>query len=62
VEAVMTARAARFRQSDITRAAAGMMKAGVREYRIEIDPNGKMVIVASPTAALAGGNSWDDVK
>lgn len=52
----------RFKQSDITRAAKGLTGAGIHEFRIEIDPNGKIVILAGPQAArTAQGSSWDDL-
>jgi hypothetical protein len=55
--------AARFTQSDMKRAVKGVEEAGVRVGRIEIDPNGKIVIFPIGTAPKPadGGNSWDDV-
>lgn len=55
----MTARAA-FKQSDVTRALKGMEAAGYRAARVEIDPNGKIVVIAeSPAANDDGPSDWD---
>jgi len=51
----------RFKQADIKRAAKGLSDAGVHDFRIEIDPNGKMVILAGSGANKAVGSSWDDI-
>ena len=54
--------AARFTQTDLTRAVKGVKEAGVSVGRIEIDPNGKIVIYPIGTAPKpTAGNSWDDV-
>ncbi len=59
--AVVT-RAAAFKQSDVTRALKGARAGGLAVSRVEIDPNGKIVMLAATTARAAGdGNSWDDV-
>ena len=42
----MTVRACTFRQRDMTRAIRAARAAGVEIARIEIDPNGRIVIVA----------------
>lgn len=55
------ARAVRFKQSDVTRAINGCKKAGVRVGRVEIDANGKIVILSESVAPAAAANSWDDV-
>lgn len=52
----------RFTQTDLKRAVKGVEEAGVRVGRIEIDPNGKIVIYPIGTAPKpTGGSSWDDV-
>lgn len=52
---------ARFTQADLTRAFKAAEAAGVR-VRIEIEPNGKIVIVSeSPDAPPRAANSWDEV-
>lgn len=57
----MTA-AARFTQSDITRAIKGARAAGVHEGRIELDRDGKIVIIFGPDANRpAPANEWDEV-
>ncbi|MBI0475019.1 hypothetical protein D9601_06550 [Sphingomonas sp. MA1305] len=56
----MSARA-RFRQEDVTRALKGAVAAGMRVGRIEIDPNGRIVILSETAAPTADRNSWDDV-
>lgn len=56
----MTA-AARFMQSDVTRALKGAEKAGMRPSGIEIDPSGKIVLLFDGKRTIARpGNSWDD--
>ena len=37
------------------------MAGGVRVGRIEIDPNGKIVILPESAAPAGTGSSWDDV-
>lgn len=53
--------AARFRQSDVTRAVKGAQAGGLRVGRVEIDPNGKIVILSESVAPPAQRNDWDDV-
>jgi len=53
--------AARFKQVDLTRAVRGAQAAGMRIGRIEIDPNGKIVILSERTAPARGPNEWDEV-
>ena len=52
---------ARFSQADVTRAVAGVTKAGMRVGRVEIDPNGKIVIMSESVAPPADVNPWDAV-
>jgi len=52
----------RFKQADIKRAAKGLSDAGVRDFRIEIDPNGKMVILAGHAASVANDTGWEDFR
>jgi len=54
----MTA-AARFKQDDVARAVRGVMKAGMRVGRVEIDPNGRIVILAESSAPADAPNPWD---
>lgn len=51
---------ARFRQEDLTRAVRGVVKAGVRVGSIEIDPNGRIVILPESSAPPRARNEWDD--
>ena len=51
----------RFRQSDVTRAVKGAEAAGMHIGRIEIDPNGKIVILSEAAAPSARDNPWDEV-
>lgn len=53
--------AVRFTQADLKRAVKGVEEAGVRVGRVEIDPNGKIVIFPIGTGPKERGNSWDDV-
>lgn len=55
----MTA-AVRFKESDVVRAVRGATKAGMRVGRVEIDPNGKIVILSDTSVHLAKRNPWDD--
>lgn len=58
----MTARA-RFTQADVRRAAAATMAAGLGVARIEIDPNGKIVIIpGAPDKAAGNDNAWADLE
>lgn len=57
----MATRASRFTQTDLTRAVKGVVAGGVRVGRIEIDPNGKIVILPESAAPAGTGSSWDDV-
>lgn len=57
----MTA-AARFTQSDIKRAAAGAMGAGLDIAKIEIDHTGKIVIIPGKPDTKAGNNEWADLE
>jgi hypothetical protein len=56
----------KFKQSDITRALRAAKTAGVGVSKIEIEPDGRMVIVLSDgkvemTDEDCGGNPWDNV-
>lgn len=50
----------RFHQKDVTRAVRGFVQAGLVVARAEIDPNGRIIIVAANGAALPA-NEWDEV-
>ena len=53
-----------FRQQDVTRAIKGVTAAGMNIAQIEIDRDGKIVIIAAAGPRLQGGgeeNSWDRV-
>lgn len=56
----MTARA-RFTQSDIKRAMAGALAAGVAAPKIEIDPTGKIVIICDPKTRKQDESEWADL-
>lgn len=54
----------RFKQSDLTRAIKAVEAAGMHVGRIEIDPNGRIVlhaVTASGTAMPRRESSWDDL-
>ena len=53
--------AARFKEADVTRAVRGATNAGMMVGRIEIDPNGKIVILSESVAPPADPNPWDIV-
>jgi hypothetical protein len=52
-----------FRQSDVTKAVKAVVAAGVGVARVEVDRNGKIVVIAaSPADDTEGGadrNEWD---
>jgi hypothetical protein len=55
-----------FKQSDVTRALKATVKAGIAVERVEIDKNGKIVVVAGSPEDAADGekpgiNEWDKV-
>lgn len=53
---------ARFKQSDVKRATAGVVSAGLSIAKIEIDHNGKIVIIPGKPDAKAGINEWADLE
>ena len=59
----MTVRACTFRQRDMTRAIRAARAAGVEIARIEIDPNGRIVIIAGngEQPEQREVNEWDRV-
>lgn len=52
---------ARFKKEDLARAVSGCEKGGMRVGRVEIDPNGKIVILSETVAPPADPNPWDIV-
>ena len=52
-----------FRQSDLTRALKGAEAAGVKIRRLEIDPDGRLVLLVGGADAEVGQgrNPWDKV-
>jgi hypothetical protein len=50
-----------FRQGDVTRAVRGVTAAGQTVARVEIDTNGKIVIVTAGEFERREENSWDRV-
>ena len=55
-----------FKQRDVTKALKATVKAGIAIERVEIDKDGKIVIVATRPEAAAnseklGKNEWDGV-
>lgn len=51
---------AKFTQSDVKRAVAGVTGAGLHIERIEIDANGKIIILTATGNPIRTGSSWDD--
>lgn len=51
---------ARFKEADVVRAVRGATKAGMRVGRVEIDPNGKIVILSESIAPAVERNEWDE--
>ena len=54
-----------FKQKDATRAARAAIAAGLKVQRIEIDKDGKIIVVtgapAEPAEESRGGNEWDRI-
>jgi hypothetical protein len=50
-----------FRQQDVTRAFRAAQAAGVRVARVEIDREGKIVIVTADELERREANEWDRV-
>jgi hypothetical protein len=48
-----------FRQHDVTRAIRAAAAAGVKVARVEIDRDGKIVIVTADEHERREGNEWD---
>jgi hypothetical protein len=48
-----------FRQADVTRAFRAAQAAGVRVARVEIDRDGKIVIVTADEPERREANEWD---
>lgn len=54
---------ARFKQSDIKRAVSGALSAGLGIQKIEIDRDGKIVIIpASDKKPVADNDEWADLE
>ena len=53
---------ARFRASDLKRAAAGVLAAGIEIARIEVDQQGKIVIIPGTPQKVAESNEWADLE
>jgi hypothetical protein len=51
----------RFTQADVTRAIKGAQSAGLVVQRVEIEPDGKIVVQIGEAAAGSGPNPWDRV-
>ena len=48
-----------FKQIDVTRAARGVVAAGLPVGRVEIDREGKIVILIADGSEPVGKNDWD---
>lgn len=55
----MAAARAPFKQIDVTRAAKGVAAAGLPVGRVEIDRDGKIVILIADGGQTAEKNDWD---
>lgn len=52
-----------FRQNDVTRAVRAVRNAGVEVLRVEVDKDGKIIVVTAETGKTApatGVNEWDE--
>jgi hypothetical protein len=52
-----------FRQSDVTKAVKAVVAAGVEVARVEVDADGRIVVVAGKPTPDEGreGNQWDRI-
>ena len=56
----MAGRASRFTQADVVRVLRATDKLGIRDVRIEFEPDGRMIVVIGPAAAVSSRpNSFD---
>lgn len=53
---------ARFRQSDLKRAAQGLADAGLEVVKVEIDPSGKIVLFTGNSRESPEPNEWADLE
>lgn len=53
---------ARFREADIKRAASGVIRAGIPIQRIEIDHQGKIVIIPGQPIQAKESGEWADLE
>lgn len=61
----MSLRRAAFTKADLSRAVKGVKAAGVDVARVEIGPDGKIVVVAECVGSKAPAterNEWDDTR
>lgn len=58
---MMAASRALLKQSDLTRYAKAMRAAGVPEWRGEVFPSGKQVVIAGKPEPDTAGPDWDDL-
>ncbi len=56
------ARSHRFNQADLTRAVKGATAAGMKVARIEIDADGKIVLVSGDAAPMGPASDFDTWK
>lgn len=54
--------AAPFKQSDVTRAVKGAASAGLRVERVEISPDGRIVVIAAEAAGAEPAAPFDRWK
>lgn len=54
-------RPAQFKQADVTRAVKGAVAAGLSVGRVEIDRDGKIIVIANGAMAAPAVNDWDRV-
>jgi len=50
-----------FKQRDVTRAVRAIVAAGVPIERVEVDHDGKIVIVTGKQIESSSANEWDEV-
>lgn len=54
-------RKAKFTQADVTRAVKGAVQGGLPISRVEVDQDGRIIILAGSPKKLDACNEWDEV-
>lgn len=50
----------KFRQRDVTKAVRAVVAAGVQVARVEVDKDGRIVVIAGKSESNPASNPWDE--